>query len=88
MPIWPNLFIAGAPRCGTSYLHAYLQRGHVQVRSPLVRYLFGNRAISRAAETLIPFKLRKLVRNTLLTKAAPKPQVGARRAGIPRSLLP
>ena len=24
MPIWPNLFIAGAPRCGTSSLHAYL----------------------------------------------------------------
>src|SRR5262245_21444242 len=22
---WPNFFIAGAPRCGTSSLHAYLQ---------------------------------------------------------------
>ena len=24
MPIWPNLFIAGAPHCGTSSLHGYL----------------------------------------------------------------
>lgn len=24
MSIWPNLFIAGAPKCGTSSLHAYL----------------------------------------------------------------
>ncbi len=51
------------------------QRRFAEVRSPLVRYLFGNRAISRAAEALIPFRLRKLVRNALLMKPAPRPEM-------------
>jgi hypothetical protein len=51
------------------------QRQHAEVRSPLIRHLFGNRAISRAAESLIPFKLRKFVRNTLLMKPAAKPRM-------------
>jgi hypothetical protein len=53
------------------------QRQYAEARGRFVRYLFGNRVISRAAESLIPFKLRKLVRNTFLVKAAPKPQMEA-----------
>lgn len=48
------------------------QRGHGQARGPLVRYLFGNRSISRAAEAFVPYRLRKLVRNALLVKRVPK----------------
>jgi hypothetical protein len=51
------------------------QRQYAEARGPLVRYLFGNRAISRAAETLVPYRLRKLVRNAFLVKPAAKPQI-------------
>jgi hypothetical protein len=44
-------------------------------RGPFVRYLFGNRMISRAAETLIPRDLRKAVRDRFLVKKVPKPQM-------------
>jgi hypothetical protein len=49
------------------------QRQYAEVRSPLVRYLYGNRLISRAAEALVPFRLRKLVRDSLLMKSAKRP---------------
>jgi hypothetical protein len=51
------------------------QRGHGQARGPLVRYLFGNKAIARAAETWIPARLRKLVRENLLVRQVPKPEI-------------
>jgi hypothetical protein len=53
------------------------QRQYAEARGPLVRYLFGNRAVSRAAEALIPYGLRQRVRNALLVKPAPKPQMDA-----------
>jgi len=49
------------------------QRSFSEARGPLVRYLFGNRTISRASEALIPFRLRKLVRNAFLVRDVPKP---------------
>lgn len=49
------------------------QRQYAEVRSPLVRYLYGNRLISRAAESLVPFRLRKLVRESILMKPAKRP---------------
>lgn len=49
------------------------QREHSEARGPLVRYLFGNRVISRASEALIPFRVRKWVRNTVLVKRVAKP---------------
>jgi Sulfotransferase family len=49
------------------------QREHGEARGPLVRYMFGNRVISRASEALIPFRLRKWVRNTVLVKRVAKP---------------
>lgn len=51
------------------------QRRYSEVRGPLVRFLFGNRLISRAAESLIPYKLRKSIRNAVLVKEAPKPEL-------------
>jgi len=51
------------------------QRRFAEARGPVVRYLFGNRAISRASETIIPYRLRKLVRNVLLMKRVPKPRI-------------
>jgi hypothetical protein len=51
------------------------QRQYAEARGPLVRYLFGNRAVSRAAEMLIPFGLRKRVRNALLVRPAAKPEM-------------
>ena len=53
------------------------QRQYGEVRGPVVRYLFGNRMISRASELMVPYKLRKLIRNAFLVKQAPKPQMGA-----------
>jgi hypothetical protein len=53
------------------------QRQYAEARGPLVRFLFGNRAVSRAAEAMIPYGLRKWVRNALLVKPAPKPQMDA-----------
>jgi len=51
------------------------QRRYAEARGPLVRYLFGNRLISRAAESLIPYKMRKAVRNAVLVRQAPKPRI-------------
>lgn len=53
------------------------QRQHAEVRGPLARFLFGNLAIARAAEVLIPYRLRKAIRNTLLVKPAAKPEMNA-----------
>jgi hypothetical protein len=52
------------------------QRQYAEVRSPLVRYLFGNRLVSRAVESLVPYNVRKSVRNAILVRQAPKPQIG------------
>jgi hypothetical protein len=49
------------------------QRQHAEARGPLTRFLFGNLAISRAAEALIPYRVRKSIRNALLVKPASKP---------------
>ena len=49
------------------------QRRYSQARGSVVRYVFGNRQLSRASEALIPFRLRKLIRNKLLVKEVPKP---------------
>ena len=54
------------------------QRRYGEARGPVVRYLFGNRQLSRASEALIPFRLRKFVRNSLLVKAVPKPPMDPR----------
>lgn len=51
------------------------QRQHAAVRGPLARFVFGNLAIARAAEALIPYRLRKAIRNTLLVKPAAKPEM-------------
>lgn len=51
------------------------QRQHAEIRGPFVRFLFGNLAISRAAEALIPFRVRKSIRNALLVKPAAKPEM-------------
>jgi hypothetical protein len=51
------------------------QRGHSEVRGAFVRYLFGNRVISRTAEALVPYRVRKFVRNALLVKSVPKPEM-------------
>jgi hypothetical protein len=56
---------------------APVQRSHSEARGALVRYLFGNRAISRAAEAMVPYRLRKFVRNSLLVKSVPKPRMDA-----------
>lgn len=49
------------------------QRQHAEVRGPIARFLFGNLAIARAAEAIIPYRLRKAIRNALLVKPAAKP---------------
>lgn len=54
---------------------AAVHRQHSEARGPLVRYLFGNRTISRAAEKWIPSRARKLVREKLLVRQVPKPQM-------------
>ncbi len=59
----------------TSEFDAAPQRQYAEVRSPMVRYLFGNLTIARAAEMLIPYGLRKSIRNALLTKRADKPEM-------------
>lgn len=51
------------------------QRQHGEARGPLVRYLFGSRLLSRASEALIPYRLRKRVRNAMLMKQVPKPSM-------------
>lgn len=54
------------------------QRRYGEARGPVVRYLFGNRSISRAAESCVPYRLRKLVRNAVLVRSAPKPPMDAK----------
>jgi hypothetical protein len=54
------------------------QRRYSQVRGPIVRFLFGNRKLSRATEALIPFRLRKYVRKAVLVKETPKPPMDPR----------
>jgi hypothetical protein len=51
------------------------QRRYAEARGPVVRYLFGNRTISRASEAMIPYRLRKIVRNAFLMKRMPKPEI-------------
>ena len=51
------------------------QRRYSEARGPVVRFLFGNRKISRATEALIPFRLRKYIRNTVMLKHPPKPSM-------------
>jgi hypothetical protein len=53
------------------------QRQYAEVRGSFVRFLFGNRVVSRAAEALIPFRIRKFVRNSVLVKPVGKPQMDA-----------
>lgn len=53
------------------------QRKYAEARGPLVRFLFGNRTISRMSEALIPFQLRKRVRNALLVRHVQKPEMDA-----------
>jgi hypothetical protein len=48
-------------------------REYSVARGPLVRFLFGNRSISRATELLVPATLRKAVRDRLLVKRGAKP---------------
>jgi hypothetical protein len=48
-------------------------RQFAEVRSPVVRYLFGNRTIARASEILVPPRLRRWVRETFLVRSAQKP---------------
>ncbi len=54
------------------------QRRYSEARGPVVRYVFGSRRLSRASEALIPFRLRKFIRNKLLVKEVPKPPMDAR----------
>ncbi len=54
------------------------QRRYGQARGPVVRYVFGNRQLSRASEAVIPFRLRKFIRNRLLVKDVPKPPMDPR----------
>lgn len=49
------------------------QRQYAEARGPVVRYLFGNRLISRTVEAFIPYELRKQVRNRFLVKQVAKP---------------
>ena len=56
-----------------SGLEAPPQRRYSEARNSLVRFVFGNRQLSRASEALIPFRLRKLIRKKLLVKEVPKP---------------
>jgi Sulfotransferase domain len=53
------------------------QRRYGEARGPVVRYLFGNRSISRATEAFVPYRLRKLVRNAILVRPGPKPPMDA-----------
>ena len=54
------------------------QRRYSEARGPLVRFLFGNRYLSRATEALVPYGLRKYVRRAALVKEVPKPPMDER----------
>jgi hypothetical protein len=58
-------------------LPAPVQRRYGEARGPIVRFVFGHRRLSRATEALVPFRLRKLIRNSLLVKQAAKPPMDA-----------
>lgn len=53
------------------------QRQYAEARGNVVRFLFGNRTVSRTMEGLVPYKLRKMVRNRFLVREAPKPEMEA-----------
>lgn len=57
------------------------QRRFAEARGPFVRFLFGNRKLSRASEALLPYGFRKYVRNALLVREVARPEMdpGARR---------
>jgi hypothetical protein len=61
-----------------SAMPAPRQRRYAEARGPMVRFLFGNRRLSRAAEALIPYGLRKYVRKAVLVKETPKPPMDPR----------
>jgi hypothetical protein len=44
-----------------------------EARGPLVRFIYGNRTISRLAEILISPRLRKFVREKFLVRSVAKP---------------
>jgi len=52
-------------------------RPFAEVRGPLVRYLFGNRTVSRLSEALIPQGARRWVREKFLVRKAAKPAMDA-----------
>lgn len=54
------------------------QRRFSEARGPFVRFLFGNRYVSRFTESLVPYALRKYVRKTALVKESPKPPMDPR----------
>ena len=54
------------------------QRRYGKARGPMVRFLFGNRYFSRASEALVPFRLRKYLRKSVLVKETPKPPMDPR----------
>jgi hypothetical protein len=54
------------------------QRRYAKARGPMVRFLFGNRHFSRASEALVPFRLRKYLRKSVLVKETPKPPMDPR----------
>lgn len=54
------------------------QRRYSEARGALVRFLFGNRHLSRASEALVPYGLRKYVRRAALVKETPKPTMETR----------
>lgn len=58
------------------------QRGYAAARGPFVRFLFGNRQLSRASEALVPYRMRKYIRNTMLVKAEPRPSMDPRARAI------
>lgn len=66
-----NDFLGLEPIAGS--IPAPQQRRYSEARGPLVRFLFGNRHLSRAAEALVPYQLRKSLRKKVLVKETPKP---------------
>jgi len=50
-------------------------RQHSEARGQWVRYLWANKTISRAAESWVPPRARKFVREKFLVKQVPKPPV-------------
>jgi hypothetical protein len=59
------------------------RRRYAEARGPLVRFVFGNRYLSRASEALMPDRLRTSIRKAALVKETPRPPMDPRA----RSLL-